>query len=137
MNARTRSALAALLALSAVAFPVAQTAVATPPPSPSTCTSTVHTGGLDTEALCTALGSLPDSDTTAALVRVGGTDGTWRGSAGVHDLGTGRPADPQGRFRAGPVTKVFTVFCRGSPGLQPREESAPERLGVKRPDLAA
>ncbi|MET9881182.1 hypothetical protein ABZZ36_42405, partial [Actinacidiphila glaucinigra] len=31
----------------------------------------------------------------------------------------------------------FTVFCRGSPGLQPREESAPERLGVKRPDLAA
>ncbi|MDX2642332.1 serine hydrolase [Streptomyces sp. PA03-1a] len=109
MNARARTALPALLALTAVAFPAAQAAVATPPPSPSSCTSAAHTGGLDTEALCTALGSLPDSDTTAALVRVGGTDGTWRGSAGVHDLDSGRPADPQGRFRAGSVTKVFTA----------------------------
>ncbi|MEU1541527.1 serine hydrolase domain-containing protein [Actinacidiphila glaucinigra] len=110
MNARTRTALAVLLALSAAAFPVTQAAVAsTAPPPPSTCTSAADTGGLDTAALCAALGSLPDSDTTAALVRVGGTDGTWRGSAGVHDLDTARPADPRGRFRAGSVTKVFTA----------------------------
>ncbi|MYX32945.1 MULTISPECIES: serine hydrolase domain-containing protein [unclassified Streptomyces] len=110
MNARTRTALAVLLALSAAAFPVTQAAVAsTAPPSPSRCTSAADPGGLDTAALCAALGSLPDSDTTAALVRVGGTDGTWRGSAGVHDLDTGRPADPRGRFRAGSVTKVFTA----------------------------
>ncbi|MFE0632051.1 serine hydrolase domain-containing protein [Streptomyces sp. NPDC058864] len=106
---RTATALAALLALGAVALPTAQAAVAAPPLSPSSCTSTAHAGGLDTGALCAALGSLPDSDTTAALVRVGGTDGTWRGSAGVHDLDSGRPADPQGRFRAGSVTKVFTA----------------------------
>ncbi|MFD8073464.1 serine hydrolase domain-containing protein [Streptomyces sp. NPDC059718] len=109
MNARTRTALPALLALTAVAFPAAQPAVATTPLSPPSCTSAAHMGGLDTEALCAALGSLPDSDTTAALVRVGGTDGTWRGSAGVHDLDSGRPADPHGRFRAGSVTKVFTA----------------------------
>ncbi|MDX2701640.1 serine hydrolase [Streptomyces sp. PA03-6a] len=109
MNARTRTALSALLALTAVAFPAAQAAVATPPPLPSSCTSGTHAGGLDSEALCAALGSLPDADTTAALVRVGGTDGTWRGSAGVHDLESGRPADPRGRFRAGSVTKVFTA----------------------------
>ncbi|WUD77139.1 beta-lactamase family protein [Streptomyces sp. NBC_00510] len=109
MNARTRAALPALLALTAVAFSAAQPAVATPPLSPASCTSAAHTGGLDTEALCAALGTLPDSDTTAALVRVGGTDGTWRGSAGVHDLDSGRPADPHGRFRAGSVTKVFTA----------------------------
>ncbi|WP_431967201.1 serine hydrolase domain-containing protein [Actinacidiphila sp. bgisy160] len=109
MNARTRTALAALLALSTVALPTAQAAVATAPPSPSSYSCAAHPGGLDTEALCAALGSLPDSDTTAALVRVGGTDGTWRGSAGVHDLDSGRPADPQARFRAGSVTKVFTA----------------------------
>ncbi|MFF7209225.1 serine hydrolase domain-containing protein [Streptomyces sp. NPDC008238] len=108
-STRTRTALAAVLALSAVTFPAARAAVAATPLSPSACAFTAHTGGLDTAALCAALGSLPDSGTTAALVRVGGTDGTWRGSAGVHDLDSGRPADPQGRFRAGSVTKVFTA----------------------------
>ncbi|MGP2435934.1 serine hydrolase domain-containing protein [Streptomyces sp. JW3] len=61
------------------------------------------------DTLADALAGLPTADTTAALVRVGGTDGTWRGSAGVHDLVSGRPADPAGRFRAGSVTKVFTA----------------------------
>ncbi|MCZ9344881.1 beta-lactamase family protein, partial [Streptomyces sp. TRM76130] len=60
-------------------------------------------------ALADALAGLPAAHTTAALARVGGTAGAWRGSAGVHDLETGRPADPDGRFRAGSVTKVFTA----------------------------
>ncbi|CAL9517803.1 D-alanyl-D-alanine carboxypeptidase [Streptomyces sp. enrichment culture] len=60
-------------------------------------------------ALEAALAGLPDADATAALVRVGGTEGVWRGSSGVHDLRTGRPADPAARFRAGSVTKVFTA----------------------------
>ncbi|CAM5278682.1 serine hydrolase domain-containing protein [Streptomyces abikoensis] len=34
--------------------------------------------------------------------------GTWQGSAGVADLGTGRPRLPQDRFRIGSVSKVFT-----------------------------
>jgi D-alanyl-D-alanine carboxypeptidase len=42
-------------------------------------------------------------------VRVGGKEGVWRGSSGVHDLRSNRPADPAARFRAGSVTKVFTA----------------------------
>ncbi|MER5834455.1 serine hydrolase domain-containing protein [Streptomyces sp. NPDC002130] len=60
-------------------------------------------------ALETAIAGLPAADATAALVRVGGKEGVWRGSSGVHDLRTGRPADPAARFRAGSVTKVFTA----------------------------
>ncbi|MFB6847817.1 serine hydrolase domain-containing protein [Streptomyces sp. NPDC056373] len=60
-------------------------------------------------ALERAVAGLPTADATAALVRVGGKEGVWRGSSGVHDLRTGRPADPAARFRAGSVTKVFTA----------------------------
>ncbi|MFF5187263.1 serine hydrolase domain-containing protein [Streptomyces sp. NPDC000345] len=64
---------------------------------------------LDEQALTAALAGLPDADATAALVRVGGTDGSWRGSAGVHDLASGTAADPDARFRAGSTTKVVTA----------------------------
>ncbi|CAM5253734.1 D-aminopeptidase [Streptomyces alboniger] len=67
------------------------------------------TGDLDTDALRAALVGLPDKDATFALVRVGGTDGRWRGSAGVHDLESGGAADPDARFRAGSTTKVVTA----------------------------
>ncbi|MBW5424177.1 serine hydrolase, partial [Streptomyces sp. BG9H] len=63
----------------------------------------------DAKALREAIKGLPDADATAALVRVGGTDGTWRGSSGVHDLVTHRKADPHGRFRAGSTTKIVTA----------------------------
>jgi CubicO group peptidase (beta-lactamase class C family) len=65
--------------------------------------------GPDADALRAAIAGLPDADATAALVRVGGRDGTWRGSAGVHDLASGRAADPDARFRAGSTTKVVTA----------------------------
>ncbi|MFE6976865.1 serine hydrolase domain-containing protein [Streptomyces sp. NPDC057682] len=83
-------------------------------------------GAPDAEALRSALLGLPSGDATAALVRVGGTSGVWRGSAGVHDLVSGRPADPAGRFRAGSVTKVFTAAVV----LQLASEG---RLGLDRP----
>ncbi|MET9789057.1 serine hydrolase domain-containing protein [Streptomyces canus] len=63
----------------------------------------------DGKALRAALAGLPDADATAALVRVGGSGGSWRGSSGVHDLESGRPADPDARFRAGSTTKVVTA----------------------------
>ncbi|MFH8613517.1 serine hydrolase domain-containing protein [Streptomyces sp. NPDC017979] len=59
-------------------------------------------------ALSAAIAGLPAPHTTAALVRVGG-DGSWRGSSGVRDLRSGRPALPDGRFRAGSTTKVFVA----------------------------
>ncbi|WP_217554935.1 serine hydrolase [Streptomyces sp. GbtcB6] len=113
MRVQTRStALAASLVLALTAGPLAAPAfaAATParasaPAAPSAPTST----GPDAGALRAAIAGLPDADATAALVRVGGTDGVWRGSAGVHDLASGRAADPDARFRAGSTTKVVTA----------------------------
>ncbi|MFI1926912.1 serine hydrolase domain-containing protein [Streptomyces sp. NPDC020377] len=104
MRARRRTTVLAaslVLALTA-AGPLAAPAFAEP-------AVTQHADNLDTAALVAALTGLPDQDATAALVRVGGTDGTWRGSAGVHDLPSAAPADPDARFRAGSTTKVVTA----------------------------
>ncbi|MFI5472278.1 serine hydrolase domain-containing protein [Streptomyces cacaoi] len=113
MHARRRTAvLATSLVAVLAAGPLAAPAFAAPAPtSASTPASTsAHPAhALDVEALTAALTGLPDQDATAALVRVGGTDGTWRGSAGVHDLPSAAPADPDARFRAGSTTKVVTA----------------------------
>ncbi|MFD8723997.1 serine hydrolase domain-containing protein [Streptomyces sp. NPDC059629] len=108
MRVRTRStALAASLVLALAAGPLAAPAfAATAASGPAAGQSTT---GPDAEALRAAIAGLPDADATAALVRVGGTDGVWRGSAGVHDLASGRAADPDARFRAGSTTKVVTA----------------------------
>ncbi|MFE7110492.1 serine hydrolase domain-containing protein [Streptomyces sp. NPDC057575] len=130
MNVRMSSTvLAAALVLGIAAGP------ASPAPAASTGASAAAghwaqrapvTEAPDAEALRTAIAGLPKDDATAALVRVSGSGGDWRGSSGVHDLVSGRPADPDGRFRAGSVTKVFTAAVV----LQLAEEG---RLGLDRP----
>jgi D-alanyl-D-alanine carboxypeptidase len=72
-------------------------------------TAPAHRKAPDAAALSAALAGLPGEHATAALVRVGGTDGVWRGSAGVRDLESGHAADPDARFRAGSTTKVVTA----------------------------
>ncbi|GAA2405660.1 serine hydrolase domain-containing protein [Streptomyces glaucosporus] len=114
MNLRTRTALCAFLALAVAAGPAAPAFADAPGRTPAHAPG-VHapgepdTGRLDTEALERAIADLPADDATAAVVRVSGRDGTWRGVAGVRDLETGRKAIADGRFRAGSVTKVFTA----------------------------
>ncbi|WP_405902688.1 beta-lactamase family protein [Streptomyces sp. NBC_00656] len=112
MNARTsRTVIAAALLLGIAAGPAASPALAAaaaPVAGPGARHSS-PVGGSEAEALRAAIGGLPSDDATAALVRVSGTGGVWRGSAGVHDLASGRAADPSGRFRVGSVTKVFTA----------------------------
>ncbi|MDQ1025767.1 D-alanyl-D-alanine carboxypeptidase [Streptomyces umbrinus] len=111
MHLRIRTACAAVVFLGLTAGPLAGTALAAPSPtavvretvSPKTVSPKTD------KALREALKGIPDKDTTAALVRVGGKAGTWRGSAGVHDLGSGRKALEHGRFRAGSTTKVVTA----------------------------
>ncbi|MCM2387295.1 beta-lactamase family protein [Streptomyces sp. CWNU-1] len=61
------------------------------------------------QALQAALLGLPDGEATSAVVRAGGRDGQWAGSAGVREVGRSGPALTQGRFRAGSVTKVVTA----------------------------
>ncbi|MFJ9817950.1 serine hydrolase domain-containing protein [Streptomyces sp. NPDC101151] len=106
MRSRSRRhVLAASLALALAAGPLTAPASAAPGEASARGTRPVpHPGELSA-----ALAGLPDADATAALVRVGGTDGTWRGSAGVHDLASGRAADPDALFRAGSTTKVVTA----------------------------
>ncbi|MFI8370806.1 serine hydrolase domain-containing protein [Streptomyces sp. NPDC085466] len=103
MRKPTRTLLAAALVLGVAAGPAALSpAVAAPAPA-------VAATAPASPDLSAVLAGLPRADATAALVRVGGTEGVWRGSAGVRDLESGAPADPAGRFRAGSVTKVFTA----------------------------
>ncbi|MEU5479819.1 serine hydrolase domain-containing protein [Streptomyces mirabilis] len=111
MPARTRTvtAVAAALVLGLAAGPLAVPAVAASSTAPRTATAGTVTTGPDAAALRAALAGLPDADATAALVRVGGTDGRWLGSGGVHDLTSGRAADPDALFRAGSTTKVVTA----------------------------
>ncbi|MYR43947.1 serine hydrolase domain-containing protein [Streptomyces sp. SID5910] len=106
MTART-TALAASLVLALAAGPLAAPAFAAPHPSGHSHTHTEVSPNAD--ALRAAVAVVPNEYATSALVRVGGTDGTWRGSAGVRDLASGRPADPDALFRAGSVTKVVTA----------------------------
>ncbi|WP_170211605.1 serine hydrolase domain-containing protein [Saccharothrix australiensis] len=60
-------------------------------------------------ALRAAVAGLPGDEASGALVRVSGTAGSWRGSGGVARIGTGRRVDPNGRFRVGSITKLFTA----------------------------
>ncbi|WP_420310619.1 serine hydrolase domain-containing protein [Streptomyces sp. YS-B37] len=101
---RTTAVLTASLVLALAAGPLAVPAFAASPSATARASA-----GPDAEALRAALAGLPHADATAALVRVGGTDGAWRGSAGVHDLESGAAADPDARFRAGSTTKVVTA----------------------------
>ncbi|MDQ0714880.1 D-alanyl-D-alanine carboxypeptidase [Streptomyces luteogriseus] len=107
MKTRTSLLTAAVLVAGIAAGPSVLPAAASAPAVSSAARST--TGQSPNAALEAAIAGLPSADATAALVRVGGKEGTWHGSSGVHDLRTGRPADPAARFRAGSVTKVFTA----------------------------
>lgn len=106
MRFPARAALAAALVLGLTG---AATAPALADARAPAATASAQGSAPDGKALRAAIKGLPDADATAALVRVGGTDGTWRGSSGVHDVVTGRKADPHGRFRAGSTTKIVTA----------------------------
>ncbi|MGW7451028.1 serine hydrolase domain-containing protein [Streptomyces sp. NPDC054787] len=114
MKARTRTLIAAALVLGIASGPVvAHAAAAAPVPAGAIVPDAVPLVSTppNAAALAGAIAGLgPDhKDATAALVRVGGTSGGWRGASGVADVVTGRGAVEQGRFRAGSVTKTFTA----------------------------
>ncbi|MGW6021853.1 serine hydrolase domain-containing protein [Streptomyces sp. NPDC055099] len=104
LRARTALAAALVIGLTGAASVPALAQAHTPPAAVAS-----QGPAPDGKALRAAIKGLPNADATAALVRVGGTDGTWRGSSGVHDLVTERKADPHGRFRAGSATKIVTA----------------------------
>ncbi|MET9955685.1 serine hydrolase domain-containing protein [Streptomyces sp. NPDC006339] len=103
MRKSTRVLLATALALGVSAGPVLTPAFAGGPAAVSRSSSS------PAPDLSGVIAGLPSADATAALVRIGGTEGVWQGAAGVRDLESRGPADPSARFRAGSVTKVFTA----------------------------
>ncbi|RKT07196.1 D-alanyl-D-alanine carboxypeptidase [Streptomyces sp. 3211.6] len=116
MKTRTRTLVATALVLGIAAGPVAA-AQAAPAPAPvpasasASVPSPVFSAPPDAAALRKAIEGVgpQNKDATAALVRVSGTSGSWRGSAGVADVRSGRAAVEDARFRAGSVTKTFTA----------------------------
>ncbi|MFD7667883.1 serine hydrolase domain-containing protein [Streptomyces sp. NPDC059788] len=111
MHTRIRTAaLATALSAALVTGIAAVPAAAAPAPgnaSGAHAAAYAQQTGPNAEALRQAIRGLPDRDTTAALVRVGG-QGSWHGSAGVRDLPSGRGPLENARFRAGSTTKVVT-----------------------------
>ncbi len=106
MRVRTSSVLAASLVLALSAGPLAAPSFAAPPTGAAAAHRSPDPAA---NALRAALAMVPGDHATAALVRVGGTNGSRRGSAGVRDLASGRPAYPNASFRAGSITKVVTA----------------------------
>lgn len=55
------------------------------------------------------LDSLVNDGAAGVLLHYRSPEQTWIGSSGVAELGTDRPVDPDGWFRAGSITKTFTA----------------------------
>ncbi len=115
MNRATRTLIATALVLGVAAGPaVAQAGPARGSAVSVPAAAQVSTPQVSTPPNATALEraiaglGAEHEEATAALVRVDGTSGDWRGSSGVADIRTGREAIEEGRFRAGSVTKPFT-----------------------------
>ncbi|WP_170026655.1 serine hydrolase domain-containing protein [Actinomadura oligospora] len=64
---------------------------------------------LDPAALEAAITGLPSPAATGAILKVTGSAGNWQGVSGVRDVRTKAPIPPGGRFRIGPVTRIFTA----------------------------
>ncbi|MFD7981877.1 serine hydrolase domain-containing protein [Kitasatospora indigofera] len=64
--------------------------------------STAQPARPDRDALARTIADLPDEGITGALVRAGGRGGRWSAAAGDG-------VDPDGRFRIGSISKVFTA----------------------------
>lgn len=92
-----RKAAVAVAAVTAVALTAIPANAATELPPPN-----------DT-ALKAAITGLPNKETTGALVRITGSAGDWSGTSGVSDLRTHTPVRPDGYFRIGSTTKVYTA----------------------------
>ncbi|MEU8786534.1 serine hydrolase domain-containing protein [Streptomyces sp. NPDC048637] len=101
---------AVMLSLVAAVVP-AQAATAPAPGAHATTGTTARPGHLDHKALDEKLAALRRAGMygTYAAVREGRDE--WRGAAGVADLATNRPVEPQMQHRLGSLTKAFTAVA--------------------------
>jgi D-alanyl-D-alanine carboxypeptidase len=97
---------------------------------------------LDTTAVRQALDAAIDEDVVGALIRVDGPHGAWIATAGSAEAGLEQPVDPDGKFRAGSITKSFvaTVVLQlvdeGEIGLdEPVQRYLPDALPAGYPPI--
>ncbi|GAB3873112.1 serine hydrolase domain-containing protein [Kibdelosporangium lantanae] len=64
---------------------------------------------INDKALKAAIAGLPDGKTTGALVRITGSGGQWSGTSGYADVVRHTPVNPDGYFRIGSTTKMYTA----------------------------
>uniref|UniRef100_A0AB33K819 Serine hydrolase domain-containing protein n=2 Tax=Kitasatospora sp. CMC57 TaxID=3231513 RepID=A0AB33K819_9ACTN len=84
-------------------------AMAAPVPAPASGSSAAALPPLDREAIRQVVAGFPNADINGALVRIAGSGGQFETSGGVGDKATGKAPDPEGRFRIGSISKVFTA----------------------------
>lgn len=117
MNRTTRTLIATALILGVAAGPAVAHAAPAPATAPASAPVAAHRPAplISTPPNAAALEqSIAGLGAThkyavAAAVRVSGPAGSWQGSSGVSDVRTGAAVIPDGRFRAGSVTKTFTA----------------------------
>ncbi|GGV03514.1 peptidase [Kitasatospora herbaricolor] len=93
---------AAATLVAAVAAGAGTPALAAGPAATGPSAATAPPARPDRGALARTIADLPDEGITGALVRAGGRGGQWSGTAGDG-------VDPDGRFRIGSISKVFTA----------------------------
>ncbi|MFJ4644686.1 serine hydrolase domain-containing protein [Streptomyces bobili] len=108
-RAVARTALLGTAALAATAVLPARRATASAALSPVPLPPLPALPPLDPTALQAAIDDLEHPPSTAAQLRVGGTAGHWRGTAGVSDIRTQRPVTMDDKVRIGSITKVFVA----------------------------
>lgn len=64
---------------------------------------------INDKALKAAIAGLPNDATTGALVRITGSGGQWFGTSGYSDVNKHTPVNPDGYFRIGSATKMYTA----------------------------
>ena len=98
-----------------VATVTATALIATALPSPATPAALTARSApgtlppLDDAALRKAITIQPSDKVTGALLRITGDAGHWRGTSGEGDVTTHAKVPPDGMFRVGSVSKVFTA----------------------------
>ncbi|GAU64735.1 alkaline D-peptidase [Streptomyces sp. NBRC 110611] len=107
---------AVLLSLTAAAVPAQATPAPAPAPAPAPTTAPGAHGArttaaplhLDRKALDERLAALHKAGMYGVYAAVRDGRDAWRGAAGVADIATNRPVQPQMQQRIGSITKAFT-----------------------------
>ncbi|MGW4382425.1 serine hydrolase domain-containing protein [Kitasatospora sp. NPDC004531] len=116
MNSTVRNRRWATLAVAGAMVSAAVVGVGGPAvaaPATATLTASASPGTalppIDRDAVRRAVAGFPNADINGVLVRVADDNGPFETSSGIGDRETGEAPNPDGRFRIGSISKVFTA----------------------------